>query len=60
MKAGHFGGHELEPLTFMIWSLVHGLCSLDIGHRTKGVNLRNPAAIVDQAYDEFLKIMKKL
>ena len=60
MKAGHFSGHELEPLTFMIWSLVHGLCSLDIGHRAKGVNLRNPAAIVDQAYDEFLKIMEKL
>lgn len=60
MKAGHFSGHELEPLTFMIWSLVHGLCSLDIGHRAKGVNLKNPAAIVDQAYDEFLKIMEKL
>lgn len=60
MKAGHFSGHELEPLTFMIWSLVHGLCSLDIGHRTQGVNLQNPVAIVDHAYDEFLKIMEKL
>ena len=60
IAAGHFKGHQLEPLAFMIWSLVHGMSSLEIGHRTRGVNLRNPAAIVDQAYDEFLKIMEKL
>ena len=60
MEAGHFSGHKLEPLAFMIWSLVHGMCSLDIGQRTKGVNLDNPVTIVDQAYDEFLKIMAEL
>lgn len=60
METGHFGGHKLEPLTFMIWSLVHGMCSLEIGQRTKGVNLDSPVAIVDQAYDEFLKIIEKL
>lgn len=60
MEAGHFSGHALEPMAFMIWSLVHGMCSLEIGHRAKGVNLKDPNAIVDQAYDEFLKIMDKL
>lgn len=60
MDAGHFKGHVSEPLTFMIWSLVHGMCSLEIGHRTKGVNLTSPIAIVDRAYGEFLKIMEKL
>ena len=60
MEAGHFAGHEPEPLSFMIWSLVHGMCSLEIGQRTKGVNLVDPATIVDQAYNEFLKIMEKL
>lgn len=59
LEAGHFGGHDLEPLTFMVWSLVHGMCSLHISHRAEGVNLHNPAAIVSQAYDEFLKIMEK-
>ncbi|MBC7923770.1 MAG: TetR/AcrR family transcriptional regulator, partial [Ferruginibacter sp.] len=49
MDTGHFKGHNLEPLAFMIWSLVHGMSSLEIGHRTKGVNLQSPLAIVDQA-----------
>lgn len=60
MDAGHFKGHEAEPLTFLIWSLVHGMCSLEIGHRTKGVDLKNPGSIVGQAYDEFLKMVEKL
>lgn len=60
MEAGHFSGHKPEPLAFMIWSLVHGMCSLDIGQRTKGVNLDSPDAIVDQGYDEFLKIIETL
>ncbi|GAB3639533.1 TetR/AcrR family transcriptional regulator [Spirosoma arcticum] len=60
MDAGHFSGHELEPLSFMIWSLVHGMCSLQIGQRTKGVHLHSTAAIVDQGYDEFLKIIDRV
>ncbi|NBP68602.1 MAG: TetR/AcrR family transcriptional regulator [Cytophagia bacterium] len=60
MDAGHFKGHDLEPLAFMIWSLVHGMCSLDIGLRAKGVNLEDPEHIVEKAYHEFLKIMEKL
>jgi len=60
MEAGHFDGHRLEPLTFMIWSLVHGMCSLEIGQRTKSVNLQEADGIVEQAYDEFLKILDKL
>ncbi|GAA4406581.1 TetR/AcrR family transcriptional regulator [Nibrella viscosa] len=59
LEAGHFAGHHLEPLSFMIWSLVHGMCSLYIGQRTKGVNLENPATIVDQAFDEFLLLIDK-
>jgi hypothetical protein len=44
----------------MIWSLVHGMCSLDIGQRTKGVDLNDADSIVDQAYDEFLKLIEVL
>jgi AcrR family transcriptional regulator len=60
MEANHFKGHDLEPLAFMIWSLVHGMCSLQIGQRTKGVNLSEPEHIMEKAYNEFLKIMDKL
>ncbi len=56
----HFKGHDLEPLSFMIWSMVHGMCNLEIGRRTIGVNLKEPETIVEKAYSEFLKIIDKL
>lgn len=60
MGAGHFKGHTLEPLAFLIWSSVHGMCSLEIRQRTKGVNLKKPETIVTEGYNEFLKILDKL
>ncbi|GAB2583117.1 TetR/AcrR family transcriptional regulator [Spirosoma areae] len=59
MDTGYFVGHKLEPLSFMIWSVVHGMCSLHIGGRAKGVSLQDPVGIVDQAYDEFLMMLDK-
>lgn len=60
IKAHHFKGHQPEPLTFMIWSLVHGMCSLHISDRANGVHLNDADQIVDAGYEEFLKILKKL
>ena len=59
IKVGHFKGHNLEPLSYMIWSCVHGMCSLEIRARTKGVLLKNPDTIVLDAYDEYLKLIEK-
>jgi AcrR family transcriptional regulator len=58
IKAGHFKGHSLEPLSYMIWSCVHGMCSLEIRARTKGVHLNNPDTIVSDAYNEYLKLIE--
>lgn len=60
IDSGHFKGHKLEPLAFLIWSCVHGMCSLEIRNRTKGVNLKKPEKIVMEGYAEFLKIMELL
>ena len=57
--AGHFTGHNLDPLSFLIWSCMHGMCSLEISARTKGVLLKNPDTIVSDAYNEFLKFIDK-
>lgn len=57
---GHFEGHSLEPLSFMIWSMVHGMCCLEIRQRTKGVNFTNPDTILYDGYNEFLKMLDKL
>lgn len=60
MKKGHFKGHSLEPLAFMIWSLVHGMCCLEIRQRTKGVKFSNPETILFDGYNEYLKIIEKV
>ena len=60
MNEGHFEGHSLEALSFMIWSLVHGMCCLEIRQRTKGVKFSNPDTILSNGYNEYLKIIKKL
>jgi AcrR family transcriptional regulator len=55
----HFKGHQPEPLTFMIWSLVHGMCSLHISNRTTGVRLQNAEHIVAAGFEEFVTMLKK-
>ena len=57
---GHFKDHEVEGLSFMVWSLVHGMCCLEIRQRTKGVKFTNPDTILYDGYNEFLKIIEKL
>jgi AcrR family transcriptional regulator len=60
MNAGHFSDHELEPLSYLIWSAVHGMVSLEIRRRNQSVIKCRPESIVSESYDEFLKIIKKL
>ncbi|MGM8361810.1 TetR/AcrR family transcriptional regulator [Flavobacterium sp. ARAG 55.4] len=60
IEKGHFKGNRLEPLAFMIWSLVHGMCCLEIRQRTKGVKFTNPDTILYDGYNEYLKIIEKL
>jgi AcrR family transcriptional regulator len=60
MEIGRFKGHRLEPLSFLIWSLVHGMCCLEIRQRTKGVKFENPEMILLEGYKEFTKIIDQL
>ena len=59
LGAGYFAGHSPEPLTYLIWSTVHGLCSLYISQRAGSVNLTDPNAIVERGFAEFLKMLDK-
>jgi AcrR family transcriptional regulator len=58
IKMGHFKGHTLEPLTYLFWSAVHGMCALYISERAKGVNLKDPDTIVERGYESFLKMIE--
>lgn len=60
MMQGHFKNHNSEALAFMIWSMVHGMCSLEIRHRTKGVKFSSPDTIMFEGYNEFLTMIEKL
>ncbi|MCH8553976.1 MAG: TetR/AcrR family transcriptional regulator [Schleiferiaceae bacterium] len=60
MEKGHFNGHQLEPLSFCIWSMVHGMASLHISHRIKGVNLSDPETMLMKGFDEFVLMLDKL
>lgn len=60
MEKGHFKDHHLEPLSFAIWSMVHGMASLHISQRIKGVNLAEPETMLMKGYDEFVLILDKV
>mgnify|MGYP003577154587 CR=1 FL=1 len=60
ISKGHFAGHDVESLSFMIWSLVHGMCCLEIRQRTKGVKFASPDTILFDGYNAYLKIIDKL
>lgn len=60
MLEGHFKDNNSEALSFMIWSLVHGMCCLEIRQRTKGVKFSSPETIMSEGYNEFLNILEKL
>ncbi|HMQ07059.1 MAG TPA: TetR/AcrR family transcriptional regulator [Saprospiraceae bacterium] len=57
IKHGHFSGHNPEALAFLIWSAVHGMCSLHIRERTQRVEFSDPDKIVENAYETFIKIL---
>ncbi|OYQ34746.1 TetR family transcriptional regulator [Flavobacterium cyanobacteriorum] len=57
---GYFSGHEEEPLSFMIWGVVHGMCTLEIRKRTKGLKFNRPETILTDGYKEFLKMLDKV
>jgi AcrR family transcriptional regulator len=58
MKAGHFAGHEPEALAYLVWGIVHGMCSLTISCRANHVvNLNEPA---QHGYAEFLRMLDNL
>jgi AcrR family transcriptional regulator len=60
IAAGRFKGHEPEPLSYMIWSCVHGMVALEIRDRCKGISCADPERIFQAAFDAFLKVLESL
>lgn len=56
---GYFKGYSVELLVFMVWSLVYGMCCLEIYQRIKNVNFMNLDMILYDGYNEYLKMIEK-
>ncbi|MEY2705417.1 MAG: hypothetical protein RL407_1479 [Bacteroidota bacterium] len=57
---GHFQGHEVEALSYLIWSTVHGLVSLHIRRRCEVVLAHKQQTIVKEGLEEFFNVLDKL
>ena len=60
MESGHFKGQDHEALSFMIWSVVHGMVSLQIRQRCKVIQPEREDNIVWDGVGEFLRIIEKV
>ncbi|WP_194776980.1 TetR/AcrR family transcriptional regulator [Pararhodonellum marinum] len=60
LDKGYFEGHNLDALSFMIWSTVHGMVSLKIRKRTDVIELAEEEQIVEKGFESFLKVLDKL
>ena len=49
MDQGHFSGHELHPLSLIIWSAVHGLASLKLRKRLSMYEDENVELLLEKA-----------
>lgn len=59
-ESGHFKGHDLEALSYLIWSAVHGMVSLNIRKRCEVVLPERQHTIVKEGLEEFFKILDRL
>lgn len=64
-KTGYFKGLQTVNLSFVIWSTMHGLCTLrtsgHLGHvgviRESNINMDD---VLTAAYEEFIKVLERL
>jgi AcrR family transcriptional regulator len=59
MQEGHFKGHNLEALSFMIWSTVHGMVSLKIRKRVNILDAGEVDQIIENSYQSLVSFIDK-
>ena len=57
---GYFLGHDVEPLSYMIWSTVHGMVSLNIRKRCEVIDFEDKDQIVNLGLQSLFKILDQL
>ncbi|RXF67153.1 TetR/AcrR family transcriptional regulator [Arcticibacter tournemirensis] len=62
-RAGYFKGHEPRVFALMVWSTMHGLCSLTVhghlGHMAKSHNFfENGVEALEAAFGSFVRLLE--
>ncbi|MCZ8156482.1 MAG: TetR/AcrR family transcriptional regulator [Leptospira sp.] len=60
MDQGYFKGHDAEALSYMVWSTVHGMVSLNIRKRCEVILAERQQTIVNEGLEEFFKMLDRL
>lgn len=59
MVEGYIKETDLDSLSYLIWSTVHGIVSLYIRNRTLGVGLEKPEEIISSSFKLFSQFLIK-
>lgn len=57
-QKGHFVGHDTEVLAFCIWSIMHGMVSLQIRDRSKVISESKQAFITHLGLADFVRMLR--
>lgn len=60
MEAGHFQGKDIEYLSFVIWSAMHGMCALYCRDRCKAYENIDPMDLMKNGFQYVVQMMEKL
>lgn len=58
--SGHFIGKEYKPLSFLIWSTMHGMCSLALRDRMKIYVEEERSKMLEKSFTMFKQILETI
>jgi AcrR family transcriptional regulator len=59
-KAGRFAGKDVDYLSFIIWSSMHGMCALYCRERCNAYEHVDPLTLMHEGYGIFTEMLEKL
>lgn len=60
IEEGRFKGKDLDYLSFMIWSALHGMCALYCRERLHVIETKEPADLLKNGYQYFESMLEKI
>jgi AcrR family transcriptional regulator len=58
MVHGYFKGKEIDSVSYLVWSTVHGLCALHLNGRVKAVGFGDSDHMLLKAFEDFASMLR--